>query len=60
MSEPSTSHEELRTQVARFVAAEITPHATAWDRDDSDHSYPMHLFAKLGDLGWLAMSLSCE
>lgn len=48
VSELSSTQEEFRAQVARFVVAEITPNATAWDRDESPHPYPMHLFAKPG------------
>ncbi len=55
MSELSATQEEFRSQVARFVEAEITPNATAWDLDDSPHPYPRHLFKALGDLGWLGV-----
>ncbi|MCP3910964.1 MAG: hypothetical protein GY713_08440 [Actinomycetia bacterium] len=55
MSELTAEQEEFRSQVARFVAAEITPNATAWDRVDHESSYPMHLFGQLGDLGWLGV-----
>lgn len=55
MFELSIEQEEFRAQVARFVEAEITPNATTWDRDDSDHPYPIHLFGRLGDLGWLGV-----
>ncbi len=55
MPELSPSQEEFRSQVARYVEAEITPNATAWDRDDSPHPYPMHLFEELGELGWLGV-----
>ncbi len=58
MSELSATQEEFRAQVARFVEAEISPHATAWDRDESQHTYPMHLFKTLGDLGWLGVGFS--
>ncbi len=51
----SAEQEEFRDQVARFVEAEITPNATAWDRDDGDHPYPVHLFGRLGELGWLGV-----
>jgi len=55
VSELSSTQEEFRAQVARFVEAEITPNATAWDRDESAHPYPMHLFKELGELGWLGV-----
>lgn len=55
MSDLSPDQQEFRSQVARFVAAEIAPNATAWDRDESPHSYPMQLFEQLGELGWLGV-----
>ncbi|MCP3933858.1 MAG: hypothetical protein GY708_00645 [Actinomycetia bacterium] len=55
MFEPTAEQAEFRTQVARFVEAEIAPNATTWDRDPSDHPYPMHLFGQLGELGWLGV-----
>ncbi|MFQ5558863.1 MAG: acyl-CoA dehydrogenase family protein, partial [Acidimicrobiales bacterium] len=55
MFEPSLTQVDLRTHVERFVAAEISPYATAWDRDEGAHPYPMHLFTKLGELGWLGI-----
>ncbi len=53
MSDLTAEQDQFRAEVARFVEAEITPNATTWDRDDSDHPYPMGLFSQLGDLGWL-------
>ncbi len=58
MSELSPTQQEFRSQVARFVEAEITPNATIWDRDESSHPYPMHLFSQLGELGWLGVGFS--
>ncbi len=55
MSELSTEQQEFRAQVARFVEAEITPNAAAWDRDPAPHPYPMDLFGRLGELGWLGV-----
>lgn len=55
MFELTSEQEDFRTQVARWVDAEVAPNATAWDRDDSHHPYPMHLFTKLGELGWLGV-----
>ncbi len=51
----TAEQEAFREQVAKYVDAEIVPNATAWDRDQSDHPYPMHLFHELGDLGWLGV-----
>lgn len=55
MHDQTPERAELRRQVARFVETEITPNATTWDRHDSDHPYPMHLFNQLGELGWLGI-----
>ncbi len=54
-SELTAEQEEFRQHVARFVDAEIAPNATKWDRYEADHPYPMHLFRRLGDLGWLGV-----
>jgi acyl-CoA dehydrogenase len=45
-------HDELRRQVARFVAAEIEPHALAWDEAGMT---PRELLRKMGALGWLGL-----
>ncbi|MBO6538080.1 MAG: acyl-CoA dehydrogenase family protein [Rhizobiaceae bacterium] len=46
-------HEELRRTVAKFVAAEINPHADKWEAAEE---FPSHeLFKKLGDLGLLGI-----
>ena len=45
-------HDELRRQVARFVAAEIEPHALAWDEAGVT---PRELLRKMGALGWLGL-----
>ena len=50
-------HEELRRQVARFVAAEIEPHALAWDEAGST---PRELLRKMGALGWLGLMHPAE
>ena len=51
------TQESFRAQVARFAASEVAPHATAWDREDS---YPLDLFARLGELGWLGVGFGEE
>jgi len=44
--------------LAREVAeAEIAPNAAAWDRD---HTFPRHLFAKLGELGLMGVCVPEE
>ena len=45
-------HDELQRQVARFVAAEIEPHALAWDEAGAT---PRELLRKMGALGWLGL-----
>lgn len=55
MFELTSEQEDFRTQVARWVDTEVAPNATAWDRDDGHHPYPMHLFTELGELGWLGV-----
>ena len=52
-----SEHEELRRQVARFVAAEIEPHALAWDEAGST---PRELLRKMGALGWLGLMHPAE
>lgn len=50
-------HEELRRQVARFVAAEIEPHALAWDEAGAT---PRELLRRMGALGWLGLMHPAE
>jgi acyl-CoA dehydrogenase len=50
-------HEELRRQVARFVAAEVEPHALAWDEAGST---PREVLRKMGALGWLGLMYAPE
>jgi len=45
-------HEELRRQVARFIAAEVEPHALAWDEAGAT---PRAVLRKMGALGWLGL-----
>jgi len=42
----------LREAVARFAAAEIAPHAQAWD---CEHGYPDALIPKLGEQGFMGI-----
>jgi len=44
--------DDLRRQVARFVAAEIDPHALAWDEAGF---VPREVLRKMGALGWLGL-----
>jgi acyl-CoA dehydrogenase len=45
-------HDELRRQVARFVANEVEPNALAWDEQGF---VPRDVLRKLGSLGWLGL-----
>jgi len=52
-----TEHDELRRQVERFVAAEIEPHALAWD----DAGFvPRDVLRRMGSLGWLGLMHPAE
>ena len=46
--ELTEEHEALRKVVREFVAAEIEPHAEAWDRD---HTFPVDVVLAMGELG---------
>jgi alkylation response protein AidB-like acyl-CoA dehydrogenase len=48
----STEQEEFRRSVARFVDAEVAPHADALDERGE---FPRELVKKLGAQGWLAL-----
>ncbi len=45
-------HEELRRQVARFIAAEVEPNALGWDEAGAT---PREVLRKMGALGWLGL-----
>jgi alkylation response protein AidB-like acyl-CoA dehydrogenase len=45
----------VREMVAAFAARHIAPHAAQWDREAK---FPVELFAKLGELGIMGMSVS--
>jgi acyl-CoA dehydrogenase len=48
-------HEELRRQVARFVAQEVEPNAAAWD----DQGFvPREVLRKMGKLGWFGLTVA--
>src|SRR4051794_25061939 len=46
--ELSEDHEAFRKVVRDFAAAEIAPHAEAWDRD---HTFPVDTVLAMGELG---------
>ena len=46
-------HEQLRTSLQKFIAAEINPHVDAWEKAGI---FPAHeLFKKMGDKGFLGL-----
>lgn len=51
------AHAELRRQVARFIAAEVEPHALAWDEAGAT---PRDVLRKMGALGWLGLRVPEE
>ena len=50
-------HEELRRQVARFVAREVEPNALAWDEAGF---VPREVLRRMGALGWLGLRYGPE
>jgi alkylation response protein AidB-like acyl-CoA dehydrogenase len=48
---------EIQAMARDFAAAEIAPHASAWDRD---HTFPLPLFSKLGELGLMGVCVPEE
>jgi acyl-CoA dehydrogenase len=50
-------HDELRRQVGRFLAAEVEPHALAWDEQGR---VPREVLRKMGALGWLGLMVAPE
>jgi acyl-CoA dehydrogenase len=50
-------HEELRRQVARFVAQEVEPHASAWDEQGC---VPREVLRRMGALGWLGLLVPAD
>ena len=48
-------HEDLRRQVARFLASEVEPHALEWDEAGFT---PRDVLRKMGELGWLGLMYS--
>ncbi|HSG78942.1 MAG TPA: acyl-CoA dehydrogenase family protein [Acidimicrobiia bacterium] len=54
---PSEEHEAFRRVVRDFAEAEIAPHAAEWDRD---HTFPVDVVRKMGDLGLFGLPFSEE
>jgi len=48
-------HEDLRRQVARFLASEVEPHALEWDEAGFT---PRDVLRRMGKLGWLGLMYS--
>ncbi len=55
--ELSADQKAVRETVAAFAFREVTPHASAWDRD---RVFPRELFDKLAEIGIMGMSVSEE
>jgi acyl-CoA dehydrogenase len=45
-------HEALRDSIRRFVAAELRPHAAAWEQE---RWFPHAVFEKLAEVGFLGL-----
>ena len=50
-------HDELRAAVRRFVATELAPHASEWEREGH---FPDWVFKRMGDLGFLGVRYPIE
>ena len=50
-------HDDLRRQVARFVAQEVEPHALAWDEAGF---VPREVLRRMGEFGWLGLRYAPE
>ena len=53
----TAEHEALREQVARFVAREVEPHGTAWEKQGF---VPREVLRKLGGMGLLGVTYPTE
>jgi len=53
--ELTNDQKSVREMVAAFAAREIAPHAAQWDHHGT---FPLEIFAKLGELGIMGMSVS--
>ena len=45
-------HDELRSEIRRFVESELQPHAADWEREGY---FPDWVFKRMGDLGLLGL-----
>jgi len=53
MTTLSREHEEFRSVVREFAAAEIAPHIAEWDKK---HYFPVEVVHKMGDLGLFGLT----
>jgi alkylation response protein AidB-like acyl-CoA dehydrogenase len=53
----TSEQREIQALTRDFVAAEIEPHATEWDRE---HHFPTHVFEKLADIGLMGVCVPEE
>jgi alkylation response protein AidB-like acyl-CoA dehydrogenase len=53
----TAEQKEIQALTRDFVAAEIEPHATEWDRE---HHFPKHVFEKLAELGLMGVCVPEE
>ena len=52
-----TDHQLLGEALRQFIAAEITPHITEWERAQI---CPKHLFARMGEMGFMGVTFPEE
>ncbi len=53
----TSEQREIQALARDFAAAEIAPHAAAWDRD---HVFPQPVFARLGEIGLMGVCVPQE
>lgn len=53
----TAEHEQLREQVARFLAREVEPYAEQWERDGC---VPREVLRKMGEAGFLGLMYSAQ
>jgi butyryl-CoA dehydrogenase len=55
--ELSKDHQDFRSVIAEFAAAEVAPHAATWD---AEHRFPIEAVRKLGELGVFGLHAPAE
>jgi acyl-CoA dehydrogenase len=53
----SAEHEALRTEIRRFVAEELRPHAATWE---AERWFPNHVFTRMAEHGLLGLKYPVE